>query len=281
MNLHLAQDATVNWFDFLFDPDRWSWLFSGRGFIFLLEGFAVNLEIAALSMILSLALGLFLALGRIARNGFISRASGIWIDVWRNLPLIFILLYLSLGLPDSISSAWERAAPGFLPEALKSGRIVAAILGLTLYNSAVIAEIMRAGIQSLERGQGEAAAALGLPYWKTMRLIILPQGLRRMVPATVSQLITLNKDTTLVFIIGFQEVARHGRILASCQPFTCGTTIPFLQVFLIVGALFIIVNFILSRLSRRLEIRERTRTGIVVQRATGLEDQVAAEADVA
>ena len=114
-----------------------------------------------------------------------------------------------------------------------------------------------------------------------MRLIILPQGLRRMVPATVSQLITLNKDTTLVFIIGFQEVARHGRILASCQPFTCGQTIPFLQVFLVVGVLFVTVNFILSRLSRRLEIRERSRTGLVVERATGLEDQVAAEADVA
>lgn len=275
----LAQE-TVGWFEFIFAPERWSWLFSGRFFIFLLEGFAVNLEIAAIAMLLSLILGLFLALGRIAKNPILSRITGIWIDVWRNLPLIFILLYLSLGLPDSINSAWERSAPEFLPEALRSGRIVAAIVGLTLYNSAVIAEIMRAGIQSLERGQGEAAAALGLSYWKSMRLIILPQGLRRMVPATVSQLITLNKDTTLVFIIGFQEVARHGRILASCQPFTCGETIPFLQVFLIVGLLFVIVNFILSRLSRRLEIRERKRTGVVVERATGLEDQVAAEADV-
>ncbi|MDQ3955151.1 MAG: amino acid ABC transporter permease [Actinomycetota bacterium] len=275
----LAQEP-VGWFEFIFAPERWSWLFSGRFFVFLLEGFAVNLEIAVIAMLLSLAFGLLLALGRIAKNPVLSRIVGIWIDVWRNLPLIFILLYLALGLPESVSSGWERSAPEFLPEALKSGRIVAAILGLTLYNSAVIAEIMRAGIQSLERGQGEAAAALGLSYWKSMRLIILPQGLRRMVPATVSQLITLNKDTTLVFIIGFQEVARHGRILASCQPFTCGETIPFLQVFLVVGTLFVIVNFALSRLSRRLEIRERSRTGIVVERATGLEDQVAAEADV-
>lgn len=275
----LAQE-TVGWFEFIFAPERWSWLFSGRFFIFLLEGFAVNLEIAVIAMTLSLALGLLLALGRIAKNPVLSRIAGLWIDIWRNLPLIFILLYLSLGLPESVSSGWERSAPAFLPEALKSGRIVAAILGLTLYNSAVIAEIMRAGIQSLERGQGEAAAALGLSYWKSMRLIILPQGLRRMVPATVSQLITLNKDTTLVFIIGFQEVARHGRILASCQPFTCGETVPFLQVFLVVGTLFVMVNFALSRLSRRLEIRERSRTGVVVERATGLEDQVAAEADV-
>ncbi len=281
MSLFLAQGgSTVNWFEFVFAPDRWEWLFSGRWFTFLLEGFVVNLEVAVIAMVLSLIVGLLLALGRISKKRLLSTPTGIWIDIWRNLPLIFIILYLSLGLPDQVNSVWERAAPGFLPEAFRSGRIVAAILGLTLYNSAVIAEIMRAGIQSLERGQGEAAAALGLTYRKSMRLVILPQGLRRMVPATVSQLITLNKDTTLVFIIGFQEVARHGRILASCQPFTCGQTIPFLQVFLVVGAMFIFVNFILSRLSRRLEIRERERTGVVVERATGLEDQVAAEADV-
>ena len=282
MNLLLAQGGaqTVGWFEFVFDPERWAWLFSGRSFLFLLEGLLVNLEMALIAMVLSLVFGLLLALGRISKKRLIANPAGIWIDVWRNLPLIFILLYLALGLPDGLNAAWEQIAPEWLPEAFKSGRIVAAIGGLTLYNSAVFAEIMRAGIQSLERGQGEAAAALGLPYWRSMRLVILPQGLRRMVPATVSQLITLNKDTTLVFIIGFQEIGRHGRILAACQPFTCGITIPFLQVFIVVGAMFIAVNFALSRLSRRLEIRERERTGVVVERATGLEDQVAAEADV-
>lgn len=283
MSLLLAQGEvrSVNWFEFVFAPERWSWLFSGRSLVFLLEGLAVNLEMAVIAMTLALIIGLLLALGRISKNPLVSKPVGIWIDIWRNLPLIFILLYLFLALPNAFKEAWERSAPDFLPEAFQSGQIVAAIVGLTLYNSAVIAEIMRAGIQSLERGQGEAAAALGLPYWKSMRLIILPQGLRRMVPATVSQLITLNKDTTLTFIIGFQEVGRHGRILASCQPFTCGVTIPFLQVFLVIGAMFILVNFMLSRLSRRLEIKQRERTGIVVERAIGLEDQVAAEADVA
>ena len=148
---------------------------------------------------------------------------------------------------------------------------------LTLYNSAVIAEIMRAGIQSLERGQGEAAAALGLPYWKSMRLVILPQGLRRMVPATVSQLITLNKDTTLVSIIAIQEALRHSRIITatSGSPFTgTGVDAPLLHVFLVTGLLFVAVNFALSRLSRRLEVRERERSGVAVQRPTGIEDQL-------
>jgi len=143
-----------------------------------------------------------------------------------------------------------------------------------LYNSAVLAEIMRAGIQSLDRGQNEAAVALGLTYWQRMRLVILPQGLRRMLPATVSQLITLNKDTTLVFIIAIEEVARRGRILAGFN-FFGGVQAPLLHVFLVIGAMFIVTNLALSRLSRLLEIREQERSGTTVEPVAGLEDQVA------
>ena len=112
-----------------------------------------------------------------------------------------------------------------------------------------------------------------------MRLVILPQGLRRMVPATVSQLITLNKDTTLVSIIAIEELMRRGRSLAGFN-FFGGVQAPILQVFIFIGLLFIAVNLTLSRLSRRLEIRERERTGVTVERVQGLEDQVAAETDV-
>jgi ABC-type amino acid transport system permease subunit len=142
----------------------------------------------------------------------------------------------------------------------------------------VLAEIMRSGILSLERGQSEAAAALGLTYRQSMRFVILPQGLRRMVPATVSQLITLNKDTTLVSIIGIQEVMRQARIVTatSGSPFVgTGVDAPLLQVFLTVGIMFVIVNLALSRVSRRLELRERRRTGVQVQKVEGLEDQLA------
>ena len=104
-----------------------------------------------------------------------------------------------------------------------------------------------------------------------------------MVPATVSQLITLTKDTSLISILAISELVRNGRIVAntSGSPFVgVGVPAPILHVFILVGGFFLVFNLILSRLSKRLEIRERKRTGTTVERVTGLEDQVAAEADV-
>jgi His/Glu/Gln/Arg/opine family amino acid ABC transporter permease subunit len=248
--------------NYVFDPDNWEWLITGNNARFILEGLAVNLEIAVIAMVLSLIVGLALALARLVRFKPVSVVAGAWVDVWRNLPLIFILLYLSLTIPGVWRDTYEDAIPSWFPEGLQSGRVLAAILGLVLYNSAVLAEIMRAGILSLDRGQNEAARALGMSYSQSMRHVVLPQGLRRMVPATVSQLITLNKDTTLISIVAIQEVMRHGRILTGFN-FFGGVQAQVLQVFLFIGALFIIINLTLSRLSRRLEIRERKRTAAV------------------
>jgi glutamate transport system permease protein len=263
---------------YLFDPANWEWLWSGNNLRFLLTGFWINIQIALVAMVASLVFGLILALLRLSRRRIVSVVAGIWVDVWRNLPLIFIILYLALSIPQPWREAYQGAVPTWLPEAFRSPFFLAAVAGLTLYNSAVIAEIMRAGIVSLEKGQGEAAASLGLRYWQSMRLVVLPQGLRRMVPATVSQLITLNKDTTLVSILGIQEVMRHARIVTSTSgsPFVgSGVDAPLLQVFLTVGVMFVIVNLALSRLSRRLELRERRRTGVQVEEVTGVEDQMA------
>ena len=264
--------------DYLFAPDRWEWLFHGRSFRFLLERFLNNIVLALITMALSLVVGLGVALLRISKNKAAAAATSFWIDIWRNLPVLLILLYFGLALPQSIKEFWVDNAPPFLPAQIRdSGQVIASIIALVVYNSAVIAEIFRAGIQSLERGQGEAAAALGLTYWKSMRIVILPQGLRRMVPATVSQLITLTKDTSLVSILAIQELVSAGAIVnnTSGSPFGgTGVPAPILQVFIVVGAMFVVFNLLLSLLSRRLEVRERTRTG-EVETVTGLEDQVA------
>jgi His/Glu/Gln/Arg/opine family amino acid ABC transporter permease subunit len=255
------------------------WLGSGNNLRFILEGFLINLEIALVAIVLSLAAGLALALLRLSRNRIVSTLAGIWVDLFRNLPLLLLILFLFLWIPQGWRENWESVMPGWVPEAFQSGLMLAGLGGLVLYNSAVLGEIMRAGILSLPRGQAEAAAALGLSYRKRMRHVILPQGLRRMVPAVVSQLITLNKDTTLVSIIAITEVMRRARTVTatSGNPFTGGgIEAPILEVFLFVGLLFIVVNFALSRLSRRLEIRETRRTGSAPKvQVRGLEEQVA------
>ena len=262
---------------YLFNSDNWEWLTTGNNVRFLLEGFLINLEIAVISMVLALALGLLLALLSLSMLTPVRLAAKAWVDLFRNLPLIFLILYLALALPESVKDFWDDNAPAFLPEALQSPFVLAGIGGLVLYNSAVLAEIMRAGILSLDRGQHEAASALGLTYTQRMRFVVLPQGLRRMVPATVSQLITLNKDTTLVSIIAIQEAVRSGRILSQTagNPFTGGGDVeaPILQVMIFVGLLFVIANFALSRLSRRLEVREQRRLGTKPKPVSGLEDQ--------
>ncbi len=255
------------------------WLNSGNNLSFILEGFAINLEIALVAIVISLAAGLALALARLSRNRLVSTAAGLRIDLFRNLPLLLLILFLFLWIPQGWRSVWESAMPGWAPEAFQSGLMLAGLSGLVLYNSAVLAEIMRAGILSLPRGQAEAASALGLSYRQSMMHVVLPQGLRRMVPATVSQLITLNKDTTLVSIIAITEVMRRARTVTatSGNPFTGGgVDAPILEVFVFVGLLFIAVNFALSRLSRRLEVRERKRSGPVPKpQVRGLEEQVA------
>ena len=92
---------------YLFDPDNWEWLTTGNNLRFLLEGFLVNLEIAAIAIVFSLAVGLLLALARLAKLKPLSVAAGVWIDVWRNLPLIFIILYLALALPAPWKDFYE------------------------------------------------------------------------------------------------------------------------------------------------------------------------------
>jgi putative glutamine transport system permease protein len=255
------------------------WLTEGNNLRFILEGFLINLQIAAVAIVLSLIAGLALALARLSRIRAVSIAAGIWVDVFRNLPLLLLILFLFLWIPHSARDSWEAAIPGWAPDAWQSGLMLAGLSGLVLYNSSVLAEIMRAGIVSLPRGQREAAQALGLSYRQSMRHVILPQGLRRMVPATVSQLITLNKDTTLVSIIAITEVMRRARTVTatSGNPFTGGgVEAPIIEVFLFVGLLFVIVNLALSRLSRRLEIRERARGGAAPKpKVRGLEEQVA------
>ena len=142
------------------------------------------------------------------------------------------------------------------------------MLGLSLYTSAVLAEIIRAGILTLPRGQTEASRALGLSYPQTMRFVVLPQALRLMVPAMMGQLTTVIKDTSLVGTIGVFDLLRQGRTIYT-QFFNP------IEVLLIVATIYFVICFVLSQLSRRLELGSVTREAKIRMTELELRDQAA------
>ena len=239
--------------------EKWS-LFTDPAILrFLGSGLLTTLRLAVVSMALALVFGSLLALGRLAKNAPTRWLTGGWVEVFRAVPLLLLIYFSARGLPRL-----DVDLPGFWY----------VVAGLTLYNSAVLAEIFRAGILSLDRGQTEAASAIGMTYWQTMLLVVVPQAFRRMVPAIVSQLITLLKDTSLAFIVPVEELLRRSFIVGE-QPGK-----PLLQSLLVVAVIYIAVNFGLSRVARRLEVRQRRRYGAGGIAVTGAEDLDAVNAQI-
>jgi glutamate transport system permease protein len=232
----------------------WSRFFRPAVLRFLLEGLLNTLRLALLAMGLALVIGLVLALARLGRSSVLRLAAAAWIELFRGLPLVLLMLFSFLGV----------ARLGYDLSPFASG-----CLALVLYNSAVLAEIFRAGILSLDRGQREAALAVGLTDGQAMRTVILPQALRRMVPALVSQLVTMLKDTSLAAIVVYEELLRRFQLAAKSQ---IGQPAAELQAFLLAGAVFVMVNLSLSRLARRLEVRQRRRYHAGGISVTGVED---------
>jgi His/Glu/Gln/Arg/opine family amino acid ABC transporter permease subunit len=241
--------------------DRWAifakpttWTFLGRGLI-------ITLELAVVSITISLVLAVVFALIRLAAHkrlrmpvpgaAVASHVVGTIVEIVRSSPLFMLIIYAFVGLPKlglNLSPFW------------------AGVSALTLYTSCVTSEIVRAGILSLERGQFEAAEAIGLSYIGRVRFVVLPQALRRMVPSIVSQLATLIKDTSLVYAITVFELARRGQALQQLANNPIETS-------LVVMAIYFVVNFTLSEFSRRLEVRPG-RTGRAKPPASvGAEDQ--------
>ena len=227
------------------DPELWRVLTDGAVQRLIGRGLVATLRAALVAMALSMAVGGVLAVGRLSRRAWVARAAGVWVELFRGLPLLLLILFLFLGLPAvgvTISVFWALVA------------------GLTLYNSAVLGEIFRAGILSLPKGQTEAAYAIGLRRGQTLRLILVPQAVRRMLPALVSQLVTLLKDTSLGFVIGYAELLRNGR---TAVEFLGGRySIP---IYTAIAVVYIAVNASLSFLARWLDRRTRRKFGQTVQ----------------
>lgn len=229
----------------VFEAERWRVLTQGDLQRLLGRGLAATLRAALVAMVLAMAVGGLLAVARLSRRRWLAAPAGAWVELFRGLPLLLLILFLFLGLPAvglTVSTFWALVA------------------GLTLYNSAVIGEIFRAGILSLPKGQTEAAYSIGLRRGQTLRLILIPQAVRLMLPALISQMVTLLKDTSLGFVIAYAELLRTGR---NAVEFLGGSySIP---IYVAIAVLYIAVNASLSFVARWLDGRTRRRLGRTVQ----------------
>ncbi|RCV90517.1 amino acid ABC transporter permease [Billgrantia montanilacus] len=157
-------------------------------------GLMLTLVLAVVGMVGALPIGIMLALGRRSQMPIVKSFCVVFIEFWRGVPLITVLFMASVMLPL------------FMPTGVSVDRLIRAFIGITLFQSAYMAEVIRGGLQAIPRGQEEAAAALGMGYWKRMGLIVLPQALKMMIPGIVNTFISLFKDTTLVMIIGLFDL---------------------------------------------------------------------------
>lgn len=205
---------------------------------YVLPGVQGTLTAAVVSIAFALMLGVLLGVGRLAPIAPIRWICGVIVEFFRAVPVLIMMIfaYFLYAVYDTFPS--------------KHLALAGVITGLTLYNGAVIAEIVRAGINTLPRGQREAAASLGLSWGQTMRLILLPQAITAMLPVLVSQLVVVLKDTAIGYQITFVEMVRQGTVIGSAY----GNYLPAL---IVIAILMITVNFTLSWFATWLERRMR------------------------
>ncbi len=225
------------------DPQRWSVLFDPASGVpqALGEALVRTLQVAAVGMVFATVFGLLLAVGRISDHRWVRIPVATLIEFFRAIPLLVVIFTLYF------------VAPSF---GVRLSAYAALTGGLVLYNAAVLAEIFRAGILSVDRGQREAAFGLGMRKSQVMTLVLLPQAVRRMLPVLIAQLVVLLKDSSLGFIVGYLELLRTARSLVETLNFQFGPIYTF-QLYVAAGLIYIVVNVLLSQLAKLVEARTR------------------------
>ncbi|MBR9887938.1 MAG: amino acid ABC transporter permease [Oceanospirillales bacterium] len=208
-------------------------------------GLTLTLVLAVVGIVASLPLGIVLALGRQSDMPIVKSVCVTFIEIWRGVPLITVLFMASVMLPL------------FFPEGMSFDKLLRALIGITLFQSAYMAEVIRGGLQAIPKGQYEAADALGLGYWQKMILVIMPQALKLMIPGIVNTFIALFKDTSLVLIIGLFDVLAIGQA-ANQDPDWIGYST---ESYLFIALLFWVFCFSMSRYSQHLEKKLHTGHG--------------------
>lgn len=224
---------------------------------FLLTGLRNTLLAAAVAIAVSLVLGTLLGMLRTVSAPWYRWAVVGAVELMRGVPVVIAIFFAARVLPQ-VSQGW--AERGWIAKPLALPLLWYVVIGLVFYNSVVIAEILRAGLAAVPRGQSEAALALGLTRGQTLRLVLLPQAFRIMLPALISQLVVALKDTSLGFIIGFQDLLRRANI--SIQ-----TTRSPIQTLLVIAAMYVLINYSLGRLAEY--THARTARARVADETTG------------
>ena len=202
-------------------------------------GLLITLVVAITAIVASLPLGILLALGRRSEMPIARTLSIIFIEFWRGVPLITVLFMASVMIPL------------FMPEGVNFDSLLRALIGVTLWQSAYMAEVIRGGLQAIDKGQYEAADAMGLTYWQSMRLVILPQAIKHVLPGIVNTVISVFKDTSLVSIVGIFDLL--GATQSTLADAAWSTPVQSPTGYLVVASIFFTFCFGMSRYSIYLE----------------------------
>lgn len=224
------------------DAAKWSPFGQWPIWKYLLVGLRGTVQAAALVAVLGAASGLLLALGRLSPVRPVRWLATAYIEIARTLPVLLLIYVTLFALPAyglNLPLLWKLVLP------------------LTVANAAAFAEIFRAGILSMPRGQNEAALSLGMTRAQSMRLVVLPQALRAVAPSLVSQLVSLLKDTSLGYIVAFTELLFRAQVLASYNHLL-------VQTYLVVTLVYLVCNLLLSGAAYRLQTFTRRRTAAPV-----------------
>ncbi|WP_288871767.1 amino acid ABC transporter permease [uncultured Corynebacterium sp.] len=217
------------------DAERWTPFIQGNTWTtYIIPGLVGTIKAAVVSVLLAIVFGVFFGLGRLAPNKLVRGFCAVVVEFFRAIPVLLLMIFLY-----QVFAVYKIVPPASLA-------FWAVVVALTLYNGSVIAEILRAGIKSLPRGQTEAAQALGLSHWQTMGKILLPQSVAAMLPALISQMVIALKDSALGYQIGYVEVVRSGTQVASANR-------NYLASLIVVAIIMILINYALTMLATRVE----------------------------
>jgi glutamate transport system permease protein len=227
-----------------FAARKWEWLQYTQVQEDLLSAAVATLEAFAVGAVLALVFGSVFAAGRLSEHPWLRGISTFIVEFFRAIPLLILMFLFYYGLPII---------------GVKTTPFFAVVAGLMLYNGSVLAEIFRAGIRSLPKGQGEAAYALGMRKTRVMTSVLLPQAIRAMLPTIISQLVVLLKDTALGFLITYPELLYYDKYIGSQGEFSR----PIVPATLVIGALYIVFCLLLTLLAKYLEKRNRRNKKVI------------------